>query len=244
MPVNENDIDLIARYLEGSLTDDEILVFESKVASSKDFDEELSFQKGMIAHIKAEERIKLKAEMLRDFRRVNSEKKRNFFTKPVWYTIAASLLLISVFYFILNQKPSSGEIFSSYYQAYDGVVITRGDDNSITEGLLLYNDKKFSEALDIFLLVKDYEITEGQYYLLIANCYLELGQPEEALKFLNLVQEVQKTTLSQNRDWFVALTLIKLKRIPDAKTLLTRVIDSNGIYASKAKLLLAESIFE
>lgn len=246
MELGENDIELIERYLDNSLSTAEEEEFQARVSTSDDFAKEFNFQRKVLAQIQAEEKAELKAKMLSDFRRVTSEQQtqRWYSGKAPWYLAAASLLLISVFYFILGGDADHKEVFSSYYQAYDGVVVPRGDDQSITDGLQAYNDLNFSKALNIFLALESYDISEGQLQLLIGNCYLNLNQAGEGLRIFQGIEAAENANVLNNRDWYMALTLISLNQLADAKDLLSKIVNSNSIYAIQARALLEEAIFE
>ncbi len=245
MPISENDIDLIARYLQGDMPVDEQSAIEAKAAASEDFSKELSFQRRLIAHIQAEEKTRLKAEMLKDFRAKKKEaSSKKWPRRWIQLAVAASIFLMATFYFVLDSRTSSNEVFLSHFQVYDGVVIVRGEDHSISEGLRAYNRGDFSKALDIFLALEAYEISDGQLYLLVSSCFLKLNEPEKALEWLTEVQATEEASIVYNQQWYLALTMLSLDRLEDSKILLQQITASPSIYAAEASTLLDNSIFK
>ncbi len=157
---------------------------------------------------------------------------------------AAALLLICTFYFALDRKVSSKVIFEEYYQAYDGVMVPRGDDDLLKEGIEAYNAEAYSKALDLLQEESDSDLTRGQRQLLIANCYLALSQPEKALEWLEKLSGSEGSNIFYNQQWYLALTYLLLDEPVKAKIILEKIEASNSIYAPKAKQLLEEPVFK
>lgn len=62
--------------------------------------------------------------------------------------IAASVTLLAVstfliFRFFFYDTPSNEQVFLSFFEPYDGVVITRGSEASITKGMDHYNSGEY-----------------------------------------------------------------------------------------------------
>lgn len=245
MALAESDIDLISRQLDSSLSEEEERLFESRKNSSEEFVEELLFQRRVLGQIQAQEKSKRKAIMLQDFREIREETKKTrvFLKRPILYLVAAVFVLLATFHFVLEKPRSSGEVFSTYFQVYDGAVTTRGDDNSISTALTSYNAGNFSKALEILIDSKEFGIPQNQVNLLLISCYLALEQPNEAMKLLKVIQEPEQNSIAQNRDWYLALTLIKLDRISEAKEVLLSIKSSQHVYTLLAARLLEEDLF-
>lgn len=248
MSVDDQDIALIHQYLSHELSDEEAIAFEKRLEESASLKAELAFQRKVLGHIQAEEKARLKVEMLEDFRQFKSESKSK---KPAGRSIplrlvlgmAATLLLISVFYFVVDKGNTSKDVFQEYYQAYDGAVIIRGEEDAFTEGLMAYNAGDYQKALGLLLKEDSATASLAQRYLLIANSYLSLDQPEKAIEWLDKIPATSSSNLIYNQQWYLAMAYLLLDKPDEAKNLLTDIAASTSIYASQAEELLEESLF-
>ena len=241
MKVNKDDISSIHDYLEGELSDEEKSLLESKISQSTDFANQVSFQKRVMSQFEEIKKNDLKKEMLSNYRSVK-KKKHSFILRPVLFAAAAISIIIAA---ILWQfYPEQNEIvFSRYYQPYDGVSIKRGNDVSVEKWISAYDTEQYKNALDILLNNPVSDITEGQRYLLIGNCYLNLAQTDSSLIWFNKISKNESTIIRDNRDWYIALALLKKGEISKSKEVLQQLENSDTVFGENATELLMEDIF-
>ncbi len=265
--MNDHEQSLIEKYLDNRLTDEENIEFNEQVETSDSFASEVAFQKKMLAHLEANIKSQQKAKLLVDLQQIKLEdnnlqpvnetesrkeaKTIQLIPKKAWYGIAASLvILIGVFSILQLGGQTNDEVYLSYYQPYDGIVNTRGNNNVVEEAkplmeiIALYNVGQYQIALDNFLKIEKVEgITDGQFALLIANCYLNLDQPANGLEWLAKISTEENSLVTANKDWYIAMCHIKANEIEKAKNKLSDIIDKRSIYTHKASKLLKEDIF-
>ena len=245
MALSEQDLDLIESYLEGGLSPEEKSLVESKMADSPEFAQEVDFQRKVLAQIQAERKSRMKAEMLTDFRQMKAVQAEEPVKRGVpWYwAAAAAIVLVGAFYFVVNNQPGPEALFDDYYQAYDGVVIARGEETALVNGINAYKNEDYEQALEVLLNVEHTDLPEGQRQLLIGNCYMNLDQPNKALASFGRIDDQVAVNILYNRDWYIALALLKSGDVANARQSLEQIATSSNIYASQAQALLEESVF-
>lgn len=244
--LSEGDLELIERYLEDSISEQEQEVFDLKKSSSEEFANQVAFQNTVLNQMVLLEQKKQKEGMLADFRSVSSKKNPSK-TGTHWfaYAAAASVILALTYFVGVHFKPESNEeLFLSYFEPYDGVVVTRGEEDLFEQGLREYADQNYQAALETFAKTSIDSINSDLLNLLKGNCYLQLGNVELGLQSLALISD-EKTNLSTTAgNWYQALAYLRNDEIDKSRILLNELINSKSIYSFKAKKLLEESLFD
>ncbi|MEP1097599.1 MAG: tetratricopeptide repeat protein [Cyclobacteriaceae bacterium] len=169
------------------------------------------------------------------------QQKKWFFLK-----VAASIvfiLTISFFVFKQMEDPNTDQLFLSYYQPYDGMVVFRGGDTQLTAGMSAYNSGNYREALSRFREIEKSDAT-GKISLLMGSCYLSLGEINNSLEWLDKAPESERQLLTDNRNWYKALAKLKTNDLEESRALLESLIKSGSAFSQEASDLLKESVFD
>lgn len=157
-----------------------------------------------------------------------SRKKSN---SKIWLA-AASVVLITSFLgysLFLNQKQSSEELFTTYFEPYPNVLepaVRSMEELSKKEIYFIeYENKNYDKAIKGFktLAVKENK-SDINFYL--AMSFLNKGNDNEALKILEQLPEKQNRFSSQI-NWYKALIYIKQKHFKKATKSLDKLIQTN-----------------
>lgn len=246
MPLSEDDLLIIQGHIEDDLTQEQETLFKSRIADSEEFLKQVIIQKKILAHLEVNEKVKRKKEMLSDFRTIRQENlnKSHIPSKSIWYSVAASLLLLATIFIWGEININSPEsTFVAYYKPYDGVVITRSEDQAFLIGMDAYNSEQYAKALNTFLDTTNNSITKGKQYLLIGNCYMNLDKTDSSLLWFNKISNNESSLIQSNRDWYTSLALLSKGEIKESQKILENIINSKTEYAQKAAILLKEDVF-
>ncbi|MGB3467286.1 MAG: hypothetical protein WBA74_18530 [Cyclobacteriaceae bacterium] len=245
--MTDKELLIIEKYLDEELDQDEKLEFNTLMSGSEEFANEVKLQKSMIAYTSANLRAERKARMLADFRALQAEEAKVI---PLWsklrYFVAASIVLVIGFFIFTNysQDPAD-DLYASYYRPYDGVVITRSDGDQSVDGLAAYYSQAYERALEKFINSEETSvITEEQRLLLIANCYLNLDQPDKSIQALKSISAGNNELIKDSRDWYLAMSYLKSEDIEQARSTLIALKDRQSVYSAKAGTLLEEDVFK
>ncbi len=230
-----NDI-LIQKYLKGTLTDDEQVVFEKRLETDSQFQEQVTFEKDVYQAIKIQQREVLKAEM-RDW-----DNENNTVSYKKWFLVASVLLLGILSYFMLPSKAlSSTELYASNFEPYRNVlypVVRDQKDLSIEEKAFMYYENGYYE--EFLKTIKQTKNTSEDFNFYIANALMASNKLSEAKSILERYIQNNNKRLLTKAQWYLGLIYLHENNIKKAKLLFEKVAAKNAFKAKEAKKLLEE----
>ena len=246
MPEADKEYEMIIKYLDGDLNEEEQLAFNQLMNSSEEFRKELRNTEEIIASLKVSDRVdrfRMVKETFAEFESEYGRQVKNWSKGVYWLSgLAASfaLLIVGYIYFFADAEQSrSQEIFAQYYEAFpidQGSI--RNEEANLNLGLQLYMKGQYSEAIPhLEALVEHDSATANFIYL--SNAYLatkEFAQAEELLK--NLDSESQNTVMSRYRKWYLCLALLAQDKINEAKAELSGLAETSGIYQEESQEIM------
>jgi len=212
-----NNIDLIDRYFDNSLSPKEQLLFNDLLQNSEDFKNEFVFQKDLKKVIALNQRENLKST-LQQFEDNAIKNTKILFLSKKWLIAASLALLIGLgFWFVKNTYfISSEKLFTQNFEPYRNIIqpIVRGESSNTIEyrAFLAYENNDYHKAINLFNSVNNQDATYVSFYK--AMCYLSLDKTTEAINLLEPIilssnlEEMDKK-LSEKADWYLALAYLK-----------------------------------
>ncbi len=245
-------VDLIDKYFENSLSDEEELLFNEYMAQDIEFAEEVEFQIKTKNAFKHNERRKLKS-LLDEIDKANQttiiqEKK----IKPYpFYYIAASVAIVIgisyVLYTTLNKSNNPINIdFIAYYTPYPNIIepVTRNNNDSLSaksEAFYAYEQALFQSADTLFnALINDQEFYPFFYKGIVK---IELEDYDSAIYFFNKYIETDESLLLAQSHWNKALSHIALVEYTQAKNTLNKLLEEFS-YKQQESIELLEKLNE
>ena len=162
----------------------------------------------------------------------------------------AAIFLAILFVNINKQNNNINQLYSSYYKPLplpEEVEPTRGgtefssaDDQLFRDGLDLYNQEKYAEALTKFNQIN--EGAQRSVSVFSAISLIETGKAKQAIRLLKsaISDYGEGWEYYQDAQWYLAWAYLKNKQVKDAEEVLQQVIDNNRFYAEKASKLLQD----
>lgn len=219
-------------YFQGTLLPEEKTGFEKRLREDESFAEEVAFylsaKKLVLEKLHDEKKARFK-ELYKPgksqpapVRRIN----RN------WLYAAAAVTLFLVASIIYFMQPPSGQQLADTYidQNFKTLSVTMGSsEDSLQNGLGLYNEGKLTEAAQQFERVSQSDPTNYMAKLYAGITYLRLTDYEKAINYFTQLQA--ETNLRSNPGkFYLATTLLKRAKQGDeqeAKRLLQEVVNQN-----------------
>lgn len=247
-----NDIEWIERYLDRSLTPDEIRDLEKRMAEEPDlkskYQEHLQLIQGIrYSHLREKlEQLKTLENSLPAIE-ARAAAQKQIFIRKYWkpLALAASILLAAFSYlFLYDPAPATDRLFATYFEPFDspGPGLTRGQNDTpeLTwrqKGYQAYDNGRYQEAIAFFdkaLQEKNDPIVD----LCMGNAYLKLEQYEKAEAVFESMLKDHDDLVTQ-ANWYLALTYVKQNKLERAKSTLWG-ISKSSTYGEKAMKLLKE----
>lgn len=242
MSLSREEIDLIDGHFDQRLDQNEKETFDLKYRASDEFKEEVDLRNNLIKNVAEFREEDLRKQFTAHMHVLDEEKKeRNLSMKN--FSVAASFLLILTsvgIYLTVEKTPNYQEVFNAYYAAYDGIALSRNQNDQVSEGRINYLKKNYQAALLPLLKLEPYTTSD---LLMIGICYLETDQPILALEWFSKIEADATQDIAAVRDWYIALAHLKNGAIDPCKAVLMRETISNSIYSKRSKALLNEDLF-
>jgi thioredoxin-like negative regulator of GroEL len=237
--LNNQDRQLIERYLDGLLTPQEQAAFTQRCQTDTAFADELAAYQMAVVAVKTANRAQLKAQLTQHVQK-NTLKRRTLLRGWIVGLAAAASLLIGWFFFRQSApKPISPEAaFQIAFQAAPSGGIEKSTTTQLTlldSAYLAYDNQQWQSALSLFNKIND---PKPKTLFLKANTLISLKDVDNALPILKeLNSNPQLSERKEEIDWLIALCFLKkadasyLKRISEIP---------NHLYTLKAKALLKQ----
>jgi TolA-binding protein len=240
---SDNHIDLIEKYLDGSLNDHEQLEFERLLKQSPDFRGQLKDAQHTIASLKNSFDLKVKEElkgMYYETLRVEEVRHKHRY----YYAAAATVLILvaaAVGTYVKIKGSSSEDLFHAYYQAYPVGPYTRGNNgDQRDQAVKFYEDNDFANALPIFIAERERESNNSLTSLYIGNCYLNLGMYSEATDAFASGLKSPDPIIAQTCKWYLALSHLASGQTGKCVFLLKEIVQKDELYSKESTNLLSE----
>lgn len=225
--------ELINAYLEGTLSPEDQELFEKLLEEQPEYKKLLEEHKKVKIAITLQERNDLKAFLKEiDQKEKDRQKPSSPFKSWLFSGIAACLIVITGFFLWINLSMNPGEkLFKSYYETYPNLVAptVRGDQESTlkSDAFLAFDNGDFENAASLFDRLQNE--AGGDYAAFYSGiCQLELGRPEKAIPLFQKVNENASQPDKITAIWFEALGYFLLNKLPEGKSLMTKVAASPG----------------
>ncbi|MEM9824002.1 MAG: tetratricopeptide repeat protein [Bacteroidota bacterium] len=230
------DEDLIQKFLEKDLSEEEAVIFKRKIEGEAAFAEEVRINLEMIAALRAQGEVNMTNET------VDRELDQQLAQIPVKSPISRSLsrvlvglaaafvLLIAYFfylYFSPTQQLDSEQLFAKYYQLPDSRLLTTmsgaHNEKEIYQAFkLLYDQQAFDRAVLAYEQLSD-EKPKQDIYFLYGAALFELRRYREAKQVYQTV--IENAHPDQHRaTWYLALLYLKDNDLVEARQYLQAVI--------------------
>ncbi len=248
--IQEKDIDLIEKYLEGDLQGPESKAFQRRVQEDPEFKLILEEMETMVSGIRYTGRKKIQSDLqkleeslpsLRQERETKVVAMRRF---RIW-AAAASVLLVAVtaIWLFTGRQLNQDQLFTAYYQPYQNVEspTTRGETNQDVRknAYMAYDQERFEEAVNLFgsIPAEESQPVDDFYEAL---SYLSLDQGTEAAALLVEFIDNGDDIMKERASWYLALAHLNQGKIDQCKEVLRIIVEEQTYNHPKASSLLEQ----
>lgn len=121
--------------------------------------------------------------------------------------------------------------------------VAEADKNSadlLDKAMLAYDSKKYPEAIALFSEVLDLQPNNSTVLFYQAQSYLNSDNPSASVKNLKKVLKDEGSGFTDEANWYLALSYLRLGKSKDATKLLNKIIESESPFKAKAQEALRE----
>ncbi|WP_422358531.1 tetratricopeptide repeat protein [Reichenbachiella sp.] len=238
--LSDSEIELIEKYIDNSLSDEETNLFHQKVQQSVEFSDQLELALITIKDIKENYQPFTKKELFEIFEHSKKEIEKNTKIKKL-SLIAAGISLVLCSLFALNNDSDniSQTLFMEYYEEYPAHPIFRdlNQKDNLSKAIQAYERGYYQNALP-YLLEQFSKESDHNLAIYIGNSFLAQDDINQAIKFFKLAEQSSEEDIRAHAKWYLALSYLKSAKINDSKEVLTDIIDQKQLYFKEAQELL------
>lgn len=257
MKVNYDHIDLIERYLDDELSEEELVMFSEKLDQDPNFNK-LYFEMDQllegIRRSAKESTVDEKLAKLEMALPVRKKIIKNDSETPIinlWsivmrnrIAVAAMLSLLIVSALVLtniNNGSSPETLFVEYYQPFEnqaGAKRSISDKEKLDYAMMEYDKGNYDEAIEIFEEIEIKDENRIQIWMYGGITYLELDKVEKAIEnFQNIIQTDSEYELEAK--WYLSMCYLKTGEKAQAKPLLEEIKESgHGNFVEATDILI------
>jgi len=242
----EKQQQLMDDYLNGVLSDEDLMLLRKEVELDPELLEELRNSKELLVGLKVQHKNSVKAELTALYQKTKLKKEEKRRINPFYYYgIAASFLLLialGVVFFTQSSKNSHEEIYATYYKPMAAVSNYRGTDTEDIKSVAIeyYKNQNYLAASHEFKLLLKSNKEDVYTKILLSNCYLNINKEQEAIAILAEIKDVDDLYYSQYIYWYLGLAYLKTDQVEKCQEIMSVIIASNMIHAKKANELLVK----
>lgn len=242
--MEDNDLILIDKFLDGTLSIAEKALFENRLRDDPKFKNRLQLIQEVASaqSLETEEFKKSLKDISKKYENSNSQ----FDLKKIWPLILGILLLSFLAFYFLKPKPikeTTKHLYAAYFSTYPNVITTRNNEssNALEIPLAQYDNGNFIDANTLFEKLRSENFSDTLYFYYGVS----LMQTDQEQKAINLFKEITKdknSAFNAQANWYQALAHVKANEIDAAKDVLERLLKNNSssTYSTKAKKLLTK----
>ncbi len=243
MNLNELDMEMLERYIDHDLSDDEKSSLEQRIATEPNLHQELNrlqFTRDAIQNFGLRKKVEsIHDEMMREMKDASGKTIQINITRRIsWYRIAASILLLAGLFGLYKYlTPSPDKLFKDIDTPFT-IGVTRGSND--TEALVQsYRQKDYSTVLQIFSTILK---PQARDIFFAAQSHYANKNFNQAITLFKQVIELQKQhhqlDVIEDAEYFIAMSYIQLNQLGQARPFLEKIhTDPNHRYHDKVSSL-------
>lgn len=225
----------IEKYLLGTLSSESKIAFERQLEEDADLREKLASTKLVIEATKSRG---LELELKEIHKELYHEKP---VSKRLYWTlgIAASIILILTFFFILSNSGNEKNLFQQYFSPFPDYITSRESkaDGSWEKGMQFYTNRDYTKAIDHFKKSNIPNEHEADLLFYKGVSYLAVGNSQEAMNTFSEL-EIKSDKYKEQIKWYVALAYLSSNEKSSAILALKTINKGEYEYGRAQELLV------
>lgn len=242
--------EIIDRYLDGELSDEERATLEIELNTNLELRNELELQKEIKNALGETEIIGLREQLKEINHSYLADKKvisftRRLISSRISQMAAASviiLLTITLFTDILKSEFSTNEkMFEQYYEKYEPLnvrAVATLNDEIYQNAVAAYNNEEYEQALHLFEKVLEADKGRMEANIMSGVSNMELNKFQTASGSFNKVIDHNDNLFIEDAQWYLGFCYLKTENKDKAIEQFTEIAESSSSRSKKARKIL------
>lgn len=232
---------LIDRFINGEMNEDELRWFGKELQSNAELSGELRLDKDIDNILLDEDVVEFRRKLISVF---NESKQIEATTKIVrmqprrWQLVAAAaiaVLMIAGGAILLTQQRSytAEKLFSMYYDTDRTIELTRSGNANIVEAILKFQQKDFQGASLLFAEILDRDSSNIAVWFYNGISYIETNRIDDAVKAFRYIVDDKNNLYVEHAEWYLGLCYLKNEQIDFAVEQFRKIAADQKNYHNK-----------
>lgn len=242
---SQNQQELIDRFLQKDLNQQELNDFMEKLNSDISFAEEVDLQRIVTKGIELEGVNNLRQRLSAIHQKVKAEQQENKTATKVipikqWAAVAAAvIILLFAGYNFWNSASAKEDVYAKYYELYQPDFSTRNQETDQANAEKAYREGDFENVIELLQKVKNESGGNARILLGLGNAFLKTSNYQAATEsFEEIIKSENELYIDQAR-WYLALTFLKQGDVDSCRKILQELAQREGAdFSQEAKGLL------
>ena len=241
----EQQADLIQRFLNGELDEAEKQKVEKQIADDPNFAEEVRFYRSLIGNMKAIRRDELASNLNQWYQEHEfSQIEARPWWQHNWYYAAAAIVAVLIACYLawdsFPQTYTNEELYSEAFQPYPAEGKRSATKvTNLDKGLSFYNSAQYDSASYYLTKVRQEPNTPIHYALFLGIAFLENGNADKAIEEFDLLLNPPNVFYGEMARWYLAMAYLKKGNREKVAEVLREIAQSNEHFnRNEAKKLL------
>ncbi len=245
----KTNMEIMDKYLNGEMNDQELKHFEHLLASDEKVREELDLHQSIDHAIMEEDIMNLRDTMNTIYTEDEKVKRApaGISRRKLYYAAATFALLMAtggIVKKVTQPDYNNYETFEKYYEPYE-VTVTYRSGNTETDRLLLtalqrYEDENYEQALVLFEQLLEKRNDDMAVNLYSGISYMEVEKYQKATHSFQTIITDNNNLFIEQAEWYLAMCYLKTEDNTKAKELLDELIHKESYYKEMAKRIKNE----
>jgi tetratricopeptide (TPR) repeat protein len=221
---------LIERFVNGEMNDEQVRAFEKELAHNNLLLKEYLLEQELNKTISNEDMIEFRRKLNRivlDSHKKSKVTLRLLQSRTFQYSAAASVVvLIAVIFlvFLMPLRISDDRLFSMYYSSDQPLRVTRST-TDIVEALRNYQNRKYYEAIQQFNYILEANPDNSAIRFYTGISYIETKQFDLAAQCFDNISNNNKSLYKKSAEWYLGLCQLKLGNVDKATLIFKQIQD-------------------
>ncbi len=246
--MNEINYEIIQQYINGELSNDEVVAFEAAIRANPILAEEVKLYKTIDREM--QEQVVGKANAT-DVQTSLQELTNEFFSTPkakvisvkkYWWAVGAAAAAVLLFFLLrpaFNTRFDNAKLYAAYTKDVKELSTeVRGGntDSLLSAAAKLYNTKNFKAAIPLLKEVVDKVPESKEFYIAAGYCYMQIENTDSAILIFDEI--IKTTSIYKSRaQWYKALALLKQNKIDSCYADLKLIPEGADNYKAARELM-------
>ncbi|HET6557447.1 MAG TPA: hypothetical protein VFG54_09050 [Prolixibacteraceae bacterium] len=235
-------------YINNTLSEDQMAMFENELVHNKDLYAELELMKDIDRSLHENDIMQLRSNLKNiTSENIHDRKTEQSITGRFWHkkmaisVVAASLILLLGLSALIRYT-SEANVYQEFYARYETTGVSRSaesvPDQTFTQALQKYNKQDYQSALNLLqeVVSKDPGNIASHFYSGIS--LQELGKYNNAIKEYEIVVVDKDNLFMEQAEWYIGLCYLQTKEDRKAIKQFKKIANGNGFYQEKAVAIL------